>query len=255
MDTSEKISIQREFLKAHLWGEWKNNGLLTDQRKGLPQPALVKPYPPDSEKISLIPPTEFHIGNTPLIEAITKRRSHREFSERNLNLEELSFLLWATQGVHQFIRNGTATRRTVPSGGARHPFETYVFTQKVSGLKVGLYRYLPVEHQLLQFSCAPELSHQIQEACYQSFVGQSAVVFIWTAIPYRTEWRYSFLAHKVIAQEIGHVCQNLYLASESIDAGTCALGTYNQETIDKIIDVDGDNEFTIYIAAVGKAIK
>ena len=56
----------------------------------------------------------------------------------------------------------------------------------------------------------------------QPFVGRAAVVFIWTTIPYRMEWRYGLAAHKVIALDAGHVCQNLYLACEAIGAGTCA---------------------------------
>jgi len=75
---------------------------------------------------------------------------------------------------------------------------------------------------------------------------------MWTTIPYRTEWRYSFLSHKIIAQETGHICQNLYLASESIGAGACALGTYNQDAVDAILRVDGDDEFAIYVSIVGK---
>jgi nitroreductase len=76
-------------------------------------------------------------------------------------------------------------------------------------------------------------------------------VFVWTTIPYRTEWRYSIVAHKMIAQESGHVCQNLYLACEAIGAGACAI-TYDQAKIDAILGVDGKDEFAIYVAPVGK---
>jgi SagB-type dehydrogenase family enzyme len=75
---------------------------------------------------------------------------------------------------------------------------------------------------------------------------------MWTTIPYRAEWRYSVIAHKMIAMDAGHLCQNLYLASESIGAGTCAIGAYNQAKVDAILGVDGEDEFAIYIAPVGK---
>jgi nitroreductase len=60
------------------------------------------------------------------------------------------------------------------------------------------------------------------------------------------------ISHKVIAIDAGHVCQNLYLASESIGAGTCAIAAYDQDEMDAILGVDGVEEFTIYIAPVGK---
>lgn len=46
----------------------------------------------------------------------------------------------------------------------------------------------------------------------------------------------------------GHVVQNLQLACEAINSGTCAIATYNQEYIDKLLYVDGVYEFVIYLA-------
>ena len=91
------------------------------------------------------------------------------------------------------------------------------------------------------------------EACLgQVFCANSAVVFIWTAIPYRSEWRYSIIAHKMIAIDSGHVCQNLYLACGSIRAGTCGIGAYNHTKVDALLGVDGEEEFTVYLAPVGR---
>jgi nitroreductase len=55
--------------------------------------------------------------------------------------------------------------------------------------------------------------------------------------------------------DAGHVCQNLYLACEAIDAGTCAIAAYNQEELDELLGLDGENEFAIYLAPVGKINK
>jgi SagB-type dehydrogenase family enzyme len=86
----------------------------------------------------------------------------------------------------------------------------------------------------------------------QAFVGRAAVVFIWTAIPYHMEWRYGLAAHKVIALDAGHVCQNLYLACEAVGTGTCAVAAYHQLLMDRLVRVDGSEEFVIYLAPVGK---
>jgi len=86
----------------------------------------------------------------------------------------------------------------------------------------------------------------------QSFVGAGAVTFVWTALPQRTEWRYGAAAHKVIALDAGHLCQNMYLACEAIGAGTCAIAAYDQELMDTLVGVDGEDEFVIYLAPVGK---
>ena len=83
-----------------------------------------------------------------LYDLLTRRRSARIYTEGELRLLQLSFLLWATQGVRAMRGRAYATLRTVPSGGARHAFETYLLLRHVEGLRPGAYHYLPMEHAL-----------------------------------------------------------------------------------------------------------
>ena len=225
----------------------------TDQSKGVSPPPIEKPYSSDSQRIDLVAKDNWRcIASVDLLHAIEQRKSHRQFKSEPLTIEELSFLLWATQGTRKGSHESPAFR-TVPSAGCRHALETYLCIMNVTGLEKGIYRYLPVEHQLLVVSLDDNVSEEIvMAAFYQSFLGKAPVTFIWTTIPYRMEWRYHLSAHKVIAIDAGHVCQNLYLASAAIDGGACAVAAYHQEMMDKLLGVDGDDEFTIYLAAVGK---
>jgi SagB-type dehydrogenase family enzyme len=52
--------------------------------------------------------------------------------------------------------------------------------------------------------------------------------------------------------DAGHLCQNLYLACEAMGAGTCAIGAYDQEAVDKLLKLDGEDGFVVYLAPVGK---
>ena len=149
-----------------------------------------------------------------------------------------------------------AVLRTVPSAGCRHPFETYLAVLRVGELENGIYRYLPLDHSLVFVRAVENLPAHLTAATRgQSFTGQAAVTFIWTVIPERTEWRYAEASYKVIALDAGHVCQNLYLACEAIGAGTCAIAAYDQTLADDLLGVDGDEEFSIYMAPVGKVVK
>jgi SagB-type dehydrogenase family enzyme len=255
-----------KFLKADLWEAWEKLG--SDQRKGVKAPPCQKPYPSDAALIDLVAPEDLTVGQMPLIKALRQRRSRREYSQEALNMEELSFLLWAAQGIdHEATQEfrqwlGEAVGipvddiptllRTVPSGGACHPFENYLLVNRVEGLTAGVYRYLSIEHKLLFLYGGQALEEKIAGKLPSMFM-RSAVVFIWTAIPYRSEWRYSMVAPKMIAQESGHICQNLYLACEAIGAGMCAVGGYSQKQMDDLLGVDGEEEFTVYVAPVGKA--
>ncbi|MEJ2108450.1 MAG: SagB/ThcOx family dehydrogenase, partial [Acidobacteriota bacterium] len=218
----------------------------TDQSRGLPPPPLQKPVLKGQETIDLVIKKDFlEDYSIPISQAIEQRQSVRSFREEPLTLKELSFLLWATQGVRR-IMGGVMTLRTVPSAGSRHSFETYLFIRKVEGLREGIYRYLPLEHQLAFEFTEKHLGEKISQACFgQRFVSESAATFFWSTIPSRMEWRYDLAAHRVIALDAGHVCQNLYLACEAINAGTCAIGAYDQEFLDSLLRLDGTEEFVI----------
>jgi len=241
--------IDRLLLKANLWDLWDR--LETDQKNGLPNPPLQVPPPQGAPLIDLPAIDEIDLGDMPLREAIRRRQSYRTYNQQPLSLPELSFLLWATQGVKALVQGGAVVRRTVPSAGSRHPFETYLLVQRVEGLQMGIYRYLSLEHQLCLLRSDPDLPARSTSAC-ANFAGEAAVVFAWTALPYRTEWRYGAIAPKLISLDAGHLCQNLYLAVAAIGAGTCAVAAYHQDEMDDLLGVDQLDEFTIYCAPVGK---
>jgi len=248
--TDETMKARRQFLKSDDWKAFEV--LATDQHRGVPAPPLEKPAPPDVRQIDLVPPASFAVGRMPLIEVINKRRSRRKYTGAALTLEELSFLLWSCQGIRESAPGRPRAYRTVPSAGCRHPFETYILVNRVEGLEPGLYRYLPVEHKLYLLRADDDVTLEIHAASEDQYVLESAATFIWTVIPYRSEWRYLHHAHRVILMDIGHACQNLYLAAEAIGCGTCALGAYNQAAMDAALGVDGEDEFTIYLAPVGR---
>lgn len=254
--TLDKMSIEQihVFLKGFT-GDWDD--FVSDQERGVPPPPIQKEYPAGAELVDLVPADEITVGDASLRRMIGQRRSRRKYTDESLTNEELSFLLWSTQGIQKIVmRNDGRVRyhlRTVPSGGARHPFETYLLINNIEGIKPGIYRYIPVKHKLLFLRAGEGLADEINEICFnQKFVGNSAVVFIWAAVPYRTEWRYSKVAHKDIAMEAGHICQNLYLAAEAIGGGACAILGYDQTSIDEFIGVDGKDEFVIYLSPAGK---
>jgi SagB-type dehydrogenase family enzyme len=230
------------------------NFYLTPQSQGEMPPPVQKSAPSDATVIHIPGRDSWDIPACDLQSAIANRQSHRKFSGDALTLNELSFLLWATQGVRKVLHEA-AVLRTIPSAGCRHPFETYLAVLRVEGLELGIYRYLPLDNALAFLKSVPHLQAHLAAATHgQSFAGQAAVTFIWTAIPARTEWRYAEASYKIMAVDAGHVCQNLYLACEAIKSGTCAIAAYNQTLADELVDVDGDEEFVVYIAPVGKVI-
>lgn len=243
----------RDFLKANFQ---VLDDIKTDSQKGLQPIPLQKEYAKNEKLIDLPAINKNVITKLDVFDCLNDRRSIRKYSNESLSLEELSFLLWATQGIYKVVGNGPASLRTVPSGGASHPFETYLFINRVDTLSEGVYRYLPMEHKLIFIGKLENMEDKVDLATPRqpfapNFASKGAVIFAWSCIPYRAEWKFDITAHKKILIDIGHLCQNLYIACEAIKAGTCAIGIYDQKLVDEMLGLDGENEFVIYMASVG----
>jgi len=224
----------------------------SDQSLGCPSPPLELGYSGKDTLIDLPDPESVSVDDIAVREAIEKRTSVRNYSREPISLEELSFLLWCTQGIKQVIGD-EATFRTVPSAGARHALETYILANNVDGLETGVYRFLPIEHKLVEISTETNIADKITAACLgQGFIKSSAVTFIWTAVAYRMTYRYGQRGYRYLHLDAGHVCQNLYLGAECIGCGVCASGAFVDDDLNPLLGVDGEGEFVIFVAAVGK---
>ncbi|MFH2113428.1 MAG: beta-eliminating lyase-related protein, partial [Spirochaetota bacterium] len=268
----ETLENGRKMMKSN-WTEMER--YTSDQTKGIPMPPFVnlqsaiidgavpqiagdgetpttnEEKPKRASLIALPDPLASGLGSRNFASCTAERKSRRKFSGEPLSLEELSFLLWASQGSRGF-RKDHFIRRTVPSGGSRHPLDTYIYIRMVTGLEPGLYRFMPVEHALVLSALAsPGMDATFDTALFGQ-LWNCAALFVWTAVPYRTEWRYTIAAAKIVLLDAGHACQALYGACEALGLGTCAIGAYDQAPMDDALGVDGQEEFTVYAAPVGR---
>ena len=243
------IAEGRKFMKSFSTSPYDD--FVSDQQLRLPQPPLVKA--PMTENVMPLPRNFEDLDlQQDFITLLTERRSSRVYTQQPISLLQLSFLLWATQGIKDIRGKSYATLRTVPSGGARHGFETYLLVQNVEGLQPGAYHYLPVKHQLEFLYQVKDLPAAISISLEgQSWASKASVIFYWSFVPYRCEWRYGIWAHRVALIDAGHVGQNLYLACEALRLGTCAIAAFDMAVCDSLFGLDGEEEFTVYAFPVG----
>ena len=228
---------------------------LSDQMKGVPSTDLQLPYSDDIEIIPLPEWKKINIMPDDIETIIDRRKSIRNYKQVNVSLPELSYLLWCTQGVKKRISD-IATIRTVPSAGARHALETTLLVNRVEGLESGFYRYLSLGHQLATLKKDKSVVDEIVKASFdQNFIRYSAITFIWSAVIYRMKWRYGERAYRYIFLDAGHVAQNLYLSAEAIGCGVCAIAAFSDDDMNRILGLDGKEQFVIYMATVGKKLE
>jgi len=242
------ISINND-VKKFLEATKQKNMKPTPRQEGKPAPPLEKKA--EGERFTLPEGGLLMSDPHPLNQAIAERVSHRRYSDTPLELKELAYLLHVTQGVKKTTPK--ATFRNVPSAGARHAFLTYLHVRNVVGLKPGIYRYHALDHELVLLNEGEKSGASLKEACYgQTMFDQHAVSFIWVADVERMYHVYGERGYRYLFLDAGHVCQNLYLACETIDSGTVAVAAYDDDKLNSLLKLDGDDFFAIYVAPVGK---
>ncbi|MGE4378407.1 MAG: SagB/ThcOx family dehydrogenase [Candidatus Izemoplasmatales bacterium] len=241
----ERLKRNRETIKPN-WLELYT--LKSAKRQGLSRPNQFIQIKKDVFVYDLEKDFQ-NIKQKTLNEVIRNRRSLREYEDVTLNFEEFSYLIWETLRLDSFREN--AVFRTIPTAGATNSMETYIYINNVENMEKGIYLYLQDRHQLALIKREDNIETLVNEALLRQLRGAQAV-FFFTCVPERTEYKYDFCAHKMIAIEAGHACQNLSLAAEVVDSGICAICAYDQSKVDDVLGIDGENQFTIYCATVGK---
>ena len=211
------------------------------------KPSVYKKYP-DAQKIDLPPPVVQ--GGPGLWETIRTRRSIRAYTLEPMKLEELSQILWATQGITASI--GEHRLRTVPSAGALYPIETYLLVNRAEGLEPGLYHF-DVETYQLDILKLGDFSKEVATgALDQQIAERASVVFIWSAIFQRSKWKYLQRAYRYIFLDAAHIAQNLALAAQGLGLGSCQIGALYDDFLNELLDLNITEESVIYLSSVGK---
>lgn len=184
-----------------------------------------------------------------LTNALEKRASERTFSPNPVSLATLSTLLHYSVGL-KARGDDTAFSRFYPSGGARYPIETYLLSLNTE-LENGLYHYYLKNHSLEKLTSfdLKTLTHYVD----QPWIQKAGCLLLLTAIFQRTTMKYGDRGYRLVLAESGHIAQNLYLLSASLDLSCCATNGFIDDKFNELIDIDGIHESIIYTLVIGNA--
>jgi len=215
-----------------------------------PAPAAEQPAQRVAEILLPLPRPK---SGVVLEEALLNRRSVREWAPEPLELEDLSLLLWAAQGITEFTG---WYRRTAPSAGATYPLEVYVVVGEqgvrngTSYLEAGVYKYNPLRHSLTLVK-GGDLRRELWEAALrQDWVRDAPASIVICAVYERTTRRYGERGYRYVHMEAGHAGQNIYLQAAALGLGTVAVGAFDDEAVARIVGAQR-GETPLYIFPVG----
>lgn len=173
-----------------------------------------------------------------LTAALETRRSKRTWN--SLSLKELGEFLYRACRVTRSISSvgGAETFRVYPSGGNRHPLETYLVIRTASGLQPGLYRYDPWSHRLLLLR---EMGEDVESLLTDAEIAtgtpsmKATVLVVITARFRKTSWKYESIAYHLILVEVGALIQTMYLVATAMGLNACAIGCGDSDRFARLI--------------------
>ena len=154
--------------------------------------------------------------------------------------------MWAAQGI-----TDPRGYRTAPSAGALYPLEIYVVAGNVQKLNPCVYRYTPGKHELVQLTTGDKRGELAEAALRQSWVQNSALVIVFTAVYGRTTIKYGERGIRYVHMEAGHAAQNVLLQATAMDLGAVPVGAFDGEGVASILNLPGDEQ-PLYIIPVGR---
>ncbi len=187
-----------------------------------------------------------------LVKIIKSRHSARKFTGEHILKRELSRLLSLSCGLINLGKTLDESRRSYPSAGARYPLEVYPIILNCKGVEKGLYHY-NVKENSLELLLEEDLTNWIIKTTGgEKWIANATMIFIITGVLDRTRIKYGDRGYRYVLIEAGHLGQNICLLATEMGLGSCTLGGYIDSQVNKLLDINLQKEFTLYLIAVGK---
>ncbi|MGB3019982.1 MAG: SagB/ThcOx family dehydrogenase, partial [Microgenomates group bacterium] len=158
---------------------------------------------PKFEKIVL--PKKINLDNVKLLHALSKRKTLREYSGKELNFSKLGTLLYYSAGLRN--KNRKAGNRFYPSAGARYPLETYIVSFNTKGLKQGIYHYHLRSGKLEFLWTKKHFKEVLMKNFNQDWISNAGALIVISAVFWRNEMKYRDRGYRHTLTELGALTQ------------------------------------------------
>ena len=197
-------------------------------------------------------PTVSNCGS--ILDTMKQRRTVREVKQQTISKQVVSDCLFAGMGITGSAENcvGELPLALTPSGGARNPYEAYIYANQVEGLEPGFYHYSAYEHSL-GLVRAGRINNPAELVGSQPWVNTMACVVFLCADFTRTMWKYQDNnAYRVVLIEAGHIGQNIMLAATEHECTACPSAALSHTRISELLELEHDLQSPVYALMLAK---
>jgi SagB-type dehydrogenase family enzyme len=208
---------------------------------------------PSAPKVKL--PDDLPMATRSFDTAVLERRSDREFDGGPLSLPEVAKIVFCAGGVTARIDLPGFPQqqplKAAPSGGALYPVELYLFALNVTELKAGLYHYASTDN-CLELVSEVGAAQELARICFSEALIKSAAVIVLTGISLKSRLKYGERGYRFMLLEAGHMAQNALLTANALQLAACPYGGFIDDDLDRLLGIDGLDEVSLYLIALGR---
>ena len=247
-DIDELAVVVNGLKEYQVKGEWLdfrkiNEKIAPDLHKefiGTEKIQLKTTFPPMADSIS---------------EVLKNRTSIRDFKGTALPLEKLSALLNYSCGVRGTIsayNRRDITLRNFPTPGGLQCTEFYLVINSVKDISQGLYHYSSIQN-CLELIEKGNFRWRITNCCPQhEWLAEANAIILVASDISRLAWKYgAYRSYRLAHLETGVASQNVHLVATALELGSCMVFGFDDERIDSLLGLDGLQEFTVLLIAIG----
>ena len=163
--------------------------------------------------------------------ALWARRSTRDLTPDPISIADAAQLLWAAQG-----KNRPDGHRTAPSASATYPLEVYLVAGSVEGLAPGVYRYRSATHDLV-LAQAGDRRAELTAASGRppGWAAGAPLIIVIAAAWDRAAGRFGPRVERLVAMEVGHAAQNVYIQAAALGLGTTFMAGFNDSGVTRVL--------------------
>ena len=197
-------------------------------------------------------PTDFILPGVPTLDAV----SGVDWKAKPpLDLASLAQMLFYSAGL---VRKGSVRGvgevhfRAAASAGALYPVETYLVCKEIPELEAGVYHFSPRDfslHQLRKGDYRGELS--IAAGAGEAVVTSPATI-VFTAVFWRSAWKYRARSYRYCFWDNGTIVANLLAVSSAASQPARVVVAFVDERVNHLLGIQEEREATLCLVPIGE---
>ncbi len=175
--------------------------------------------------------------------------------EARPTLAQLAHVLFYSAGLtkKKAYPGGEFFFRAAACAGALYPIELYVVCEDLPDLPAGVYHFSPADFGLRRLRAGDYRRVLVEATAEEPAVAWAPVILAYTAISWRSAWKYRARAYRYHFWDCGMIVANTMAAATAHRLPHKLIVGFHDEAVNRLLGIDGERELSLALMAIGQA--